>query len=384
MTPYDVTCSSSRRVWWLCKKGHAWEATVAHRYCGSKCPYCSNARVCPDNCLATVKPEIAKEWHPTKNGKLSPKDIVPGSSEKVWWKCSKGHEWRAIVRERSKVIGCPYCNNRLVNDENCFAKQYPGINKEWHPTKNGKLSPKGILPRSTRYVWWKCKNGHEWEEQVRRRALGSGCVKCNLSLDTKRPKLIKEWHPTKNKKLNPKIVGSRSDELVWWKCKKGHEWQEKVSLRSAGKGCPYCLNKLVCKDNCLAAKNNKLAKEWHPTKNGKLTPADVLPKSQKKAWWQCKNNHEWSSTIYSRNKGIGCPRCKNRKILPNNNLAANNPKIAKEWHPKKNGKLTPKDVLLSSQRRVWWQCKFGHKWQRTIKIRTSGKSPCPFCSKGIK
>jgi hypothetical protein len=26
----------------------------------------------------------------------------------------------------------------------------------------------------------------------------------------------------------------------------------------------------------------KLAKEWHPTKNGKLTPYDILPKSGKK------------------------------------------------------------------------------------------------------
>jgi hypothetical protein len=55
--------------------------------------------------------------------------------------------------------------------------------------------------------------------------------------------------------------------------------------------------------------NPELSKEWHPTKNGKLTPMDVLPRSSEKAWWICSRGHEWKASIYFRNRGAGCPRC---------------------------------------------------------------------------
>ena len=45
--------------------------------------------------LAETHPEIAKEWHPTLNGDLTPRDFTHGSDKKPWWKCDKGddHEW---------------------------------------------------------------------------------------------------------------------------------------------------------------------------------------------------------------------------------------------------------------------------------------------------
>ena len=47
--------------------------------------------------LAEVNPELAKEWHQTKNGELKPNDFTYGSGTKVWWKCDEGldHEWEA-------------------------------------------------------------------------------------------------------------------------------------------------------------------------------------------------------------------------------------------------------------------------------------------------
>ncbi|HKJ31910.1 MAG TPA: zinc-ribbon domain-containing protein [Balneolales bacterium] len=52
-----------------------------------------------------------------------------------------------------------------------------------------------------------------------------------------------------------------------------------------------------------------MAKEWHPTKNGNLTPKDVLPKSGKKVWWRCTNDHDRHASIISRARGKGCPSC---------------------------------------------------------------------------
>ena len=54
--------------------------------------------------------ELCKEFHPTKNGDLKPEDFTWGSAKKVWWICSKGHEWDAIISSRTRGSGCPYCS----------------------------------------------------------------------------------------------------------------------------------------------------------------------------------------------------------------------------------------------------------------------------------
>ena len=61
------------------------------------------------NSLAVKDPQLAKEWHSTKNGDLSPKDVFHHSGKKVWWVCDRGHEWQAIINNRASGTGCPYC-----------------------------------------------------------------------------------------------------------------------------------------------------------------------------------------------------------------------------------------------------------------------------------
>jgi hypothetical protein len=109
LTPSDVTPGSHKKVWWKCDKGHEWEAVIKSRVEGNGCPYCSNHKVCEDNCLATVNARLALQWHPTKNGDLKPEHVLPGSGQKVWWKCEKGHEWLATINNRNKGNGCPEC-----------------------------------------------------------------------------------------------------------------------------------------------------------------------------------------------------------------------------------------------------------------------------------
>ena len=104
--------SSNKKVWWQCLKRHEWETTVNNRNSGKSCPYCAGQKVNDDNCLQTLNPSLAKEWHPTKNGKLTPNKITVSSGKKVWWQCSRGHEWEAMVNNRSKGIGCPYCHSQ--------------------------------------------------------------------------------------------------------------------------------------------------------------------------------------------------------------------------------------------------------------------------------
>ena len=94
-----------------------------------------------DYCLETVSPTLAKEWHPAKNGSLTPLDVTPMSNKKVWWKCRQGHEWDANVYNRSLGTGCPYCSGQAVCADNCLETVNQTLAKEWHPAKNGSLTP---------------------------------------------------------------------------------------------------------------------------------------------------------------------------------------------------------------------------------------------------
>lgn len=110
LMPFEVIYGSGIRVWWICKKGHEWQATINKRTSGRKCPFCCNQKICKDNCLATLNPELAKEWHSTKNGNLKSENVTANTNKKVWWICKNGHEWSAAISNRNRGSGCPSCN----------------------------------------------------------------------------------------------------------------------------------------------------------------------------------------------------------------------------------------------------------------------------------
>jgi superfamily II DNA or RNA helicase len=233
-----------------------WQTAINSRAQGYGCPYCSGNRASKSNSLANNHSEIAKQWHPTKNGGLTPWDVTPGSGKKVWWKCpvADDHEWEAPPVSRTHMAsGCPCCENLKTVFSNCLATTHPEIAKQWHPTKNGELSPETVVASSPRKVWWKCSVAvdHEWQASIASRTrLGAGCSCCvgltvvkSNCLSTTHPDLAKEWHPTKNDDLTPEEVIAGTERIVWWKCPKGpdHVWQARVDQRSRmATGCPRC------------------------------------------------------------------------------------------------------------------------------------------------
>ncbi|PES34754.1 hypothetical protein CN497_19275 [Priestia megaterium] len=342
------------------------------------------------NSLANKNPLIASQWHPTKNGHLTAKDVTPGSDKKIWWHCKNGHEWITNVYQRTGKgkTGCPFCSNKRVWAGNSLYTNNPELSSQWHPTKNENLAPQDVMVGSHKKVWWHCEKGHEWQAVIRERHKNGKrcpiCVNQKVHLDnclaTINPTLAQEWHPTKNGTLTPYDVVAGFTKKVWWQCEEGHEWQARVNNRNRGNGCPICKNMQVDLGNNLASSNPALAQEWHPTKNRTLTPANVVAGSGKKVWWQCNKEHEWESRVVNRHQGLGCPYCSNRYVTPQNSLATRFPEIAAEWHPIKNGTLTPADVVAGSDKKVWWQCKRKHEWQASPNTRK--KSGCPHCSFG--
>ena len=522
LIPEQAMPSSDKKVWWICSKGHEWQALINNRNKGDGCPFCGNKKVLQGfNDLATVNPPLAEEWNYEKNGNLSPKNFTPNSGKKVWWICSKGHEWQAIIAGRNKGIGCPYCaNKKIIQGFNDLATLNPNLANEWDYEKNGNLRPEKIAVGSSKKVWWKCEKGHEWQATIANRNYANNCPYCANKkaykgyndLQTVNPSLASEWNFEKNNELTPNDVLPNSGKKFWWICNKGHEWQATVASRNGGVGCPICdterktslpeyareyylkkygvdvihpykdcgyeldiyvpsmkiaieydgyfwhknkelkdlkknakckkdgiklyrireklpslndssldyivddyykdLQKVIktildeitnCnldidlkrdsieieslreyseKENSLSTLNPTLAKEWNYEKNGKLTPENFTANSGRKVWWKCKNGHEWQSTISHRNnRGDGCPYCSGQKAIKGvNDLATTMPNLAKEWHPEKNNDLTPTDVKKGSGKKVWWICKNGHEYQAKVSDRTNGWYGCPYCS----
>jgi hypothetical protein len=321
LTPESVFAKSGKKVWWKCKNNHTYDARIQARNGGNNCPYCSGHRVCSDNCLDTIYPELAKEWNYKKNGKLTPKDVSCGSRKKVWWTCNVGHTWIASIKTRSYGHGCPYCSNKMASNETCLATKNPKLTKEWHPIKNGELTPYDVLTHSGKKIWWICNMGHEWETTIANRSKGHNCPYCSgrkvngdNCLGVVDSKMAKKWDYKRNGRLTPKKLTVSSGKKVWWKCRKcGHSYIKSVAEQKAYPICHNC--------NSLMLKNPELSKEWNISKNGKLTPIDVASNSKKKVWWKCKQcGYEYNATICNRNRGSGCPVCKYKKIVLKNGV----------------------------------------------------------------
>ena len=256
----EFTSGSNKKVWWICSadKRHEWSAAVASRVIrGTGCPYCSGNKVNSTNNLVEVYPELAKEWHPTKNDGLDPNKLFCRSTRKVWWQCDLGsdHQWEQSPRQRSKVkIRCLYCDGKKLSVTNSLKAVYPKISKSWHPTKNGKLTPKDVTFKDTRKVWWICKEGpdHVWEATVAYKAKHPKCPYCEgkkvsvtNSLERKFPKISEEWDNQLNFPLTPNGVTYGSNLSVHWRCSfdPTHSWKARVSSRTTptqSNGCRIC------------------------------------------------------------------------------------------------------------------------------------------------
>lgn len=399
LTPASVASGTGRKVAWKCDEGpdHRWEASVVNRTKGRGCPVCAGKKIVESTSIAATHPHLVDEWHPDRNGELRPVNVSHGSDKVAWWRCSdvREHVWDTPVKKRTRGDGCPYCSGHRVDETNSLATLRPDISEEWHPELNGDLTPADVTAASDERAWWQCRKDprHQWETQVKNRTgIATGCPVCSgrtagpdTSLAATYPEIAAEWHPTRNGDVSPQDVLPQTNSRFWWKCSEGddHEWEAYLPHRTAdGQTCPFCRGCRPDSTTSLAAVNPELAKEWHADLNGDWAPAHVLPYAKARAWWKCPQgtDHVWEATVASRSYGKGCPFCAGKRPSEGYNLAVCNPDVAAEWHPTKNGDLTPLDVTPGQGKKVWWRCgsDSGHEWNASVAQRSSG-SGCPYC-----
>ena len=198
-------------------------------------------------------------------------------------------------------------------------------------------------------------------------------------------KYMKEWLYEKNVNFDPNLLTYGSNQKVWWKCEKGHIWEDTISHRTRGRNCPYCSNHRLLKGfNDFATIAPHLIQEWNYDKNI-IMPYEIFPHSNKKVWWKCEKGHEWEDTPNHRvSRDNTCPYCSNIKLLKGyNDLVTINPELSEEWNYQLNGNLNPNEVIFCSSRKVWWKCEAGHTWEATIRTRNLGAG-CPICKRELQ
>jgi len=322
VTPADVAPKTKKKFWWKCKNcDYEWQSRVEARW-RQGCPECGK-RVNIENrrknwlankgSVAERYPHLFVEWH--EDNKFSPAELTPSSSEKILWKCIKGHTWKATVNSRSSTgAGCPFCTGARL-----WSAGLPSaLQAEFSIEQNSGTDVSELSAGSPRKVWWKCARGHTWQASVASRARN-------------------------------------------------------------GRGCPYCAGQIATPEKNLALNNPQLLVEWDYEANGSLTPRDVLSGSGKRVWWRCGGGHSWRATVASRSKGTGCPYCANQRVSDTNSLLVCFPELVKSWHYEKNAPLTPDKVVAGSGRKVWWLCGKGHEWQSIIATRSLYGAGCPVC-----
>jgi len=325
-----VTSGSARRVGWRCSHGHRWAARISSRTGGAGCPYCAGHRATPETSVAARYPQLLAEWACDLNGDLDPATVLPGSARRVWWRCPIGsdHVWQVSVRHRvSHASGCPFCTGTRATPQTSLAADCPALAADWDPTRNGTLSPSAVRPSSGRYAWWRCPAGHSWKARIDQRSRRhTGCPVCvprrkhGKLLVATRPDLTAQWsHPLNGG--GPGTLTTGSYVQAWWRCptEPTHLWQARIVDRDHGHtDCPYWAHQRPTPTTCLAAAAPQLLPDWHRTRNGNLSPTDVLPRSAKVVWWQCPDGHEWAAAPTARlaGTGRGCPTCAARNRPP--------------------------------------------------------------------
>jgi very-short-patch-repair endonuclease/rubrerythrin len=260
--PKHFKPQSNFKVWWKCNvnHNHIWRTQINVRAKGHGCPYCVGIRITPERSLERVKPELVLEWDFSKND-VHPNEVAAHANKKYWWICPNCHSsYDNELNERMAGENCPYCAGKRVNHTNSLRALYPEVADEWHPTKNGDLTPNDFTYGSKNSVYWICKRNHAWPAAIYSRTTGGrGCKDCyeidkkgkprivkdiKKSFANKEPVMAMQWHPTLNEYTAEQISRNARISIHWLCPHCEHEWEYPPNSRSSSK-CPSCKKKPV-------------------------------------------------------------------------------------------------------------------------------------------
>lgn len=407
LDPKKITPRSSLKAWWRCvfNPTHSWKASVGNRSgLKSGCPFCAGKQADDTNSLASLRPDIAKEWALDLNLDDTPDKVTSGSSKPFWWRCSKGHEWKAAVKTRTNGAGCPKCSNQSSRPEARILAElqslFPDIVSRYRLNRQ---EIDVFIPSLSIGVEYDGSYYHKKKASQDRRK-NEFLKSHGISLVRVRHKPLPRIEDHDVLVDSDDLAKSDLDAVLKSICQISRAASDLIRLEDYTDRKEF-RNETLFRDyissfpsplpqHSLESLRPDIAAEWDREKNYPLTPRNFSPGSNHRAWWTCQNSHSYQTSIVSRTNEHGCPYCagnfrlttnsdERRKWLTNSNrmLSATHPSLAKDWHPTKNG-ITPDDISAGSTARVWWQCAQNHEWQAPVynRAKASGPTGCPFCA----
>lgn len=105
-------------------------------------------------------PTLVKEWHPTANGNLTPRNIEIVYPKEVWWICSEGHEWQATIKYRRNHKDCPICEKEADRKKADLSLSTPMIGKNRRQYIRFQTNAIGVIeiPASGHWVYAEIKD----------------------------------------------------------------------------------------------------------------------------------------------------------------------------------------------------------------------------------
>lgn len=363
----------------------------------------------PKTTLRHKYPDIDTYWHPSKNGDLTPDNVGVRSEKIVWFRCPNdpSHDHQARVKNKTLVAdrsdgrwGCPLCSGYyLGSPKNSLASQRPDLAKEWHPTKNGNLTPQNIPPSSNQKVWWQCERGHEYELEPNQRVNAKrGCPDCSRygygsSQELRIYCELKSLFPDtcfrqkiQGKEIDvfvPSIkLGVEYDSAFYHRDKDNEDRAKNSLMESLG------LNVIRVREQPLdqissldvITPTRQLSKNDVNRLLGSIAQICALKKNLLAGYLSEKD--------FVSNEDFASYASYSDRPIPENSLAEKFPEIAAQWDYEKNAPLTPYDFSHGSKYRAWWLCDNGHSFDAIIGSRTAHAGGrykgCRYCAKERK
>ena len=109
------------------------------------------------NTIFQIAPDLVKEWHPTANDKLNPRNLGVDYPKKVWWICNQSHEWQDTIKNRIQNKDCPICEKTGTVD---YAPSIPLFRKQRreHERFNTNAIAALQIPESGYWTYARIKN----------------------------------------------------------------------------------------------------------------------------------------------------------------------------------------------------------------------------------
>ncbi|MDB2348665.1 zinc-ribbon domain-containing protein [Candidatus Poseidoniales archaeon] len=322
--PGNLKINSNKKLFWLCKKcNHVWKTSVSHRNNGTGCGHCRRGDLHSDgrNSMRNTRPEWVQEFHLTKNGSVTPDNVVAGTMKRIFWNCTScAYEWEIDGDSRNQFnTGCPKCAGTLKRTQ----EEFEALFREIHGGKYS-LENAVYLNDSTK-IEVVCPIHGPWSTSPSSLLhQKTGCKRCAMKIAAAsrigpyRKNSISDWierfqnaHGEKYDYTELPADASSAREKVWINCPDHGRFQQSLSDHASGNGCNQCgimkrteglrTSKSEIISRCLSVHNERYSYPWEEIdyQNARQLMPIICPDHG--TFHQTMINH-----MYSAN---GCPDC---------------------------------------------------------------------------